>query len=86
MSNEMNTKIQEAINSVVPEWQRTEITFSIWKDSRIYVNKPNESAQYKSVGYVSLSNKTAYPACGDKVRTSRDRDAVEILNAIANAI
>lgn len=44
------------------------------------------SAAYKNVGYVRTSDGAVFPACGDKVRTSRDREAIEILNVVSEIL
>jgi hypothetical protein len=76
----------EAKNAVNEKFTHTEVTTNNWNDKRIYVNKPYESAAYKNVGYVRTSDGAVFPACGDKVRTSRDREAIEILNVVSEIL
>lgn len=61
-------------------------TINLWKGERIYVNRPNQSKKHQDCGYVRLSDLRTFPACGNKPRVSADRDAIEILDEIANAI
>lgn len=76
----------EAKNAVNEKFPHTAVTANNWNDKRIYINKPHESNAYKSVGYVRTSDGAIFPACGDKVRTSRDREAVEILGLVSEIV
>ncbi len=59
-----------------------EVTVSVWNEQRVYLNRPNESKKYQDVGYIRLSDMAVFPACGTP-RTSRDKDAVDLLNKVA---
>ena len=64
----------------------TQVTVNVWKEQRVYLNRPNESRKYQDVGYIRLSDMKIFPAFGIKARTERDRDAVDFLQKVADAL
>lgn len=64
----------------------TEVTVNVWKEERLYLNRPNESRKYQDVGYIRLSDMKIFPAFGINARTERDRDAADFLQKVADAI
>lgn len=85
-TNDMTTQeIIEIAEATANQMQET-VTVALWKEQRLYVNRPNQSKKYQDVGYIRLSDMQIFPAFGIKARTERDRDAVVILEKIAEAI
>ncbi|MGI9158838.1 MAG: hypothetical protein ACR2K1_03710 [Saprospiraceae bacterium] len=76
-------KIYEVSEAVVANFYET-VTVNVWKDQRIYLNRPNQSKKYQDVGYIRISDMKAFPA--RPTGTSRDADAAELLQNVADAL
>ena len=63
----------------------SDVEFNISGD-KVFFTRPNESAKYRQVGSVRISDGKAMPAFGIKARTSRDHDAQKFLNAISDGL
>lgn len=59
---------------------------NVWRDERLYINRPLQSKKYQDVGYIRLSDMKYFPVCGNNPRTERDRDAIAALQLVADAL
>lgn len=58
------------------------VTVNVWKEQRVYLNRPSQSKKYQEVGYVRISDFAVFPA-SPNTRTEREREAIKMLEKVA---